>query len=285
MRPTRLAVLVVLLLVPGLLGANGDATTATTAAGLWAAESSASIHPGVRTYTQGAQCTANFVFEQTRTINGNNVREVFLGQAAHCSSKGGSTSTNGCETPTYPPGTPVEIEGASRVGTMVYNSWHTMQAVNERDGNTCAYNDFALVKLHPADHGKVNPTVPHWGGPTGIAATTDFGDQVFSYGRSGLRFGLQSEHRGTSLGTSRDGWTHQVYTVTPGIPGDSGSGFLDRSGRAFGVLSTLQAAPYAGSNGVSDIGRSLRYLRAKTSTWDGLVLARGTRGFDGGLLP
>ena len=35
------------------------------------------------------------------------------------------------------------------------------------------------------------------------------------------------------------GWSHDVYTVTPGIPGDSGSGFLDADGRAFGTLSTV----------------------------------------------
>ena len=33
---------------------------------------------------------------------------------------------------------------------MVYNSWITMQALGETDPDTCAFNDFALVRLDPA---------------------------------------------------------------------------------------------------------------------------------------
>ena len=41
-------------------------------------------------------------------------------------------------------------------------------SVGTTDANTCAYNDFALVKVNAADDGKVNPSIPFWGGPTGI---------------------------------------------------------------------------------------------------------------------
>src|ERR671929_20583 len=50
-------------------------------------------------------------------------------------------------------------------------------------------------------------------------------------------------------------------TATPGIPGDSGSAFIDARGRAFGILSTLQIAPLAGGNGVGDVSRELAYMR------------------------
>ncbi len=43
-----------------------------------------------------------------------------------------------------------------------------MQATRETNQDICAFNDFALVKLHPADVGKVNPSVPGFGGPTGV---------------------------------------------------------------------------------------------------------------------
>ena len=66
-----------------------------------------------------------------------------------------------------PIGTPVEVDGASKPGTLVYNSWLTMQAKGETDPDTCAYNDLALVKIDPADVGNVNPSVPGFGGPTG----------------------------------------------------------------------------------------------------------------------
>ena len=106
--------------------------------------------------------------------------------------------------------------------------------------------------------------MPTLGGPTALGQTTAALDTVYSYGNSSLRQGitLLSPKIGKSLGASGGGWTHLVYTVTPGIPGDSGSGFMDAQGRAFGVLSTLQLAPVAASNGVSDLPKALAYARA-----------------------
>ena len=40
-----------------------------------------------------------------------------------------------------------------------------------------------------------------------------------------------------------DGWSHGVYTLTPGVPGDSGSGFMTAGGKAVGTLSTFAIAP------------------------------------------
>src|SRR5919108_2674509 len=197
--------------------AAAQAPTAA-AAPTWAPAATAPIHPGVMTFTDGAQCTANFVFFDASNT-------VYIGQAAHCSGTGAATETNGCDSGSLPVGTPVEVDGASRPGTMVYNSWLTMQAKGERDANTCDYNDLALVKLDPADHGKVNPSVPFWGGPNAVGATTQLRDKVYSYGNSSLRGGVSqlSPKEGYSLGDDGGGWTHTVYTLTPGIPGDSGS--------------------------------------------------------------
>jgi hypothetical protein len=231
------------------------------------------VHPGVQTLTAGAQCTANFVFFDTSN--------VYIGQAAHCSGTGSSTQTNGCTSGSLPVGTPVEVAGASRPGTMVYNSWITMQAKGETNPDTCQFNDLALVRLDPADVGKVNPSVPFWGGPVGLnAGGTSLGNTVYSYGNSPLRAGISqlSPKRGTSLGDSGTGWSHDVFTVTPGIPGDSGSAFLDSSGRALGVLSTLQLAPVAGSNGVGDLRLELGYLAANGTV--NAQLASGTEPFN-----
>jgi len=180
-----------------------------------------------------------------------------------------------------PLGTKVEIEGASQPGTLVYSSWRTMQEVGETDENACEFNDFALVKIHPDDLDEVNPTIPFFGGPTGMTDSTQTGETVHSYGNSSLRLGADAlkPKEGKSLGQGGDGWTHDVYTATPGIPGDSGSAFIDADGKAFGVLSTVQLAPKAGSNGVSD----LSYSESKTS-FD-VTLAEGSEPFRGGLLP
>src|SRR3954447_8316783 len=113
-----------------------------------AASAAGEIHPGVQTFTQGAQCTSNFVFS-----DGAN---TYLGQAAHCSGTGTATDTDGCTSASLPVGTPVEVTGASRPGTLVYNSWITMQGKGEKDADTCAFNDLVLVKIDPADAGKVS---------------------------------------------------------------------------------------------------------------------------------
>jgi hypothetical protein len=243
----------------------------------WAPAATATIHPGVQTYTDGAQCTANFVYTDGTS--------VYLGQAAHCSGQGAATDTDGCTTKTLPEGTAVEVDGASQPGVMVYNSWARMQATPEKeDADTCAYNDLALIKLSDADVAKTNPSVPDFGGPTGVRTTElQLGDTVESYGNSSLRFGLTalSPKYGRSLGDDSGGWNHTVYTVTPGIPGDSGSGFLDDSGKAFGILSTVAIAPLAGSNGVGDLSRELAYAQAHG--FAGLSLVNGTEPFTGGI--
>lgn len=175
----------------------------------------------------------------------------------------------------------MEVDGASRPGTIVYSSWVAMQAAGETDTNACRFNDIALIKLDPADYGSVNPSIPFWGGPTGTATATRF----LSYGNSSLRLGVTalSPKEGASLGTAGGGWTHQVYTASPGIPGDSGSAFIDRQGRAFGVLSTLQIAPLAGTNGVSDLSRMIAYMESHGGP--DVTLALGTEAFRGPLLP
>ena len=244
----------------------------------WAPAATATIHPGVQTYTEGGQCTANFVFHDSTN--------VYIGQAAHCSSTGGSTDTNGCEAGSHPLGTLVQVGGASKPGTLAYNSWLAMQAQPETDADICAYNDFALVRLDPADTIRVNPTVPFWGGPNGInTAGTSLLQTVYSYGNSELRLGLTvlSPKTGISLGDGGRGWTHLVSTVTPGIPGDSGSAFLDSRGRALGVLSTLNLP--VPSNGVSDLSRALAYMRAHASGLSGVQLALGTGPFNPNQLP
>jgi len=226
------------------------------------------IHPGVMTHTNGAQCTANFIFR--------NGADTYIGQAAHCAGTGASTDTNGCTAASLPLGTPVTVDGASKPGTLVYSSWLTMQAVHETDPNACAYNDIGLVKLDPADVANVDPSVPFFGGPTGVASSTQgAGARVSSYGNSELRGGLSplSPKFGIVVQDSGGGWSHNVYTLTPGIPGDSGSAFLDSSGKALGVLSTLEFAPLVGSNNVSDLSHMIAY--AQSHGLGGLQLVTG----------
>jgi hypothetical protein len=261
------------LLVP-FVAASAPAGAAPT----WAPAATAAVHPGVQMFTDGAQCTANFVFTEGT--------DVYIGYAAHCAGTGAATDTDGCLATSLPLGTAVEVTGAAHPGTLVYSSWLTMQSLGEADADTCAYNDLGLVRLDPADVALVNPSIPHWGGPTGLNTTGNpAGASVYSYGNSELRLGITqlSPKTGVSLGTDGGGWTHPVYTVTPGIPGDSGSAFLDASGRATGVLSTLGLAPLPLSNNVGDLSREIAYAQAHGHA--GLALALGTQPFNPNQLP
>jgi len=274
------------LLSSGVLAAALSAAAPASAAPTWAPADTAQIHPGTMMYTEGAQCTANFVYTD-------GAGTVYVGYAAHCAGTGSSTDTNGCTTQSLPLGTKVTFnEGGSLIdegtqvgtGTLAYSSWDAMKKAGETDPNTCAYNDLALVKVDSADVGKVNPSVPFWGGPTGIDTDgTKAGDRVWTYGNSSLRAGLSplSPHTGISLGddAADGGWSHPLYTVTPGIPGDSGSGFMSAGGKAVGVLSTLGLAPLPASNNIGDLAKELAWAQANSGI-SGLKLENGTEPFN-----
>ena len=60
-------------------------------------------------YTDGAQCTANFVFTD-------GAGNIYVGYAAHCAGTGAATDTNGCDAGSLPLGTKVDfVEGGSLV--------------------------------------------------------------------------------------------------------------------------------------------------------------------------
>ena len=218
---------------------------------------SGAIHPGIQTFTAGSQCTANFVFYDAS--------DIYIGQAAHCAGTGGNTETNGCTAPHLGVGTPVDL-GTGHDGVLVYESWSVMQDANTPDtAPECFGNDFALIKVAEADEGNVNPAVPFFGGPVGIAPTAGLGigDMVYSFGNSGLRGGVEpvlAWKHGTVLAS--DEWIATLYTATPGIPGDSGSGFMDANGNAIGVLSTVAVLPFPASNNVVSLESDLAYRAA-----------------------
>jgi hypothetical protein len=258
--------------------APAAAPAATPAVPGWGPAASATIHPGIFTDTQGGHCTANFVYTDARG-------EVYLGQAAHCSGTGGATETDGCRAASLPLGTRVVLGDSGVTGTLAYNSWITMQRRGERNPDACTHNDLALVKIPAGAVGRVNPSVPVWGGPVGLDTDgTQRAEPVLSYGNSSLRGGMLSAKRGHSLGSVDHGWSHPVYTDSPGVPGDSGSAFLDGQGRAIGTLSTLAVAPLPLSNEVSDLAHELRYAQ-RHSGIPGLRLERGTEQFRGPASP
>lgn len=279
----RSRLFVALFAVLALLGAVAVAGPTAGAASTWTSESIATIKPGVQMLTKGAQCTANFVFKDK-------AGGVYVGYAAHCAGLGSSSDTNGCTTKSLPLGTSVQFvtggnlfSTGTTVGTgkLAYSSWRTMQRYHVTSTNRCAYNDFALVRVDAASVRKVNPTVPVWGGPSAIASTfLNAGAAIYTVGNSSLRTGTAAAKTGSVTARIGGGLAYEIRTSNPGIPGDSGSGFMDGSGRAAGVLSTLNVGlgltPV--SNTMGNLYSELVYAQ-KYSGITGLYLAKGTRAF------
>jgi hypothetical protein len=241
----------------------------------FAAADTATITPGVQMLTplsrrEAASCTAAFVF----TAQGLD----YLGYAAHCAAEDADPSRSGCEEEPLPLGSPVTIvgrDGTRSSGRLAYSSWRTMEERGETDQDLCALNDFALVALEPADLGRVNPSVPELGGPVGLDTDgTSEGERVFSYQPNNPGEALKE---GVSLGDSGEGRTHRVETAPAGNPGDSGSGYLDGNGTAFGVLSTQFSDPRS-TNGVADLAMAMSYASSYGDLGT-IGLVRGTEPF------
>ena len=284
MRSLRVLVVTALLVALATTSASAlpPAQSGQRAPGGWAPAAEAEITPGVQMVTGGAQCTGNFVFTDR-------AGRIYVGYAAHCAGLGEATDTDGCTARSLPLGTRVRFARGATLGTrgetvgrgrLVYSSWLSMQRLGTTGSRPCGYNDLALVRVDRKDRGSVNPSVPFWGGPVGVAgALPDEGARVYTWGQSSLRpTTTLSPKTGLSLGRSGGGWTFDTYTATPGVPGDSGSGYLDPVGRAVGVLSTVAIAPLAGSNGVGSLRRELRFARAHSGI-AGLRLVPGTEPF------
>jgi hypothetical protein len=264
-----------------LLGAWSAAPAAAKARPPHFGPDAVGIHPGVRTVTaKKTFCTANFVFYDA-------AGHLYLGQAAHCARAPEDThhgpSDSGCTFTSRPLGTPVTFEDSRVRGVLAYSSWLTMQRRHETDPAVCKDNDFALVRVPDFARNQVNPTMPLFGGPTGLNTTgTKAGDTVLGYGNSPTRKNMADvkPKQAVSAGDVDSGWAHLIYAHNPGIPGDSGGPYIDARGRALGSLSTLVINPAPGSNSLTDIAHALAYAQ-RWSGIKGLRLAIGTQKFQG----
>lgn len=238
----RALVLLALLAAPTALSLTADAPDANTS---WANPTATTIQPGVQVFTSGSQCTTNFVFTSPDNSS------VYIGLAAHC--------VDG-----LPIGTPATFN-VPGTGKLAYSSWRTMDDVGETNGRALAYNDFALIRIDDEWRHRVSPAMRHFGGPVAMADTTvdvKQGDKVLTYGNSGLRMGVEQSnwHEGYVLNEFRD-WHRDVWTATPGVFGDSGSGMMTSDGKAMGIVVTIS---YLGAtNGITMVDDAVDYARTK----------------------
>lgn len=227
---------------------------------LWPSLDSAVIRPGTRLYIEEhGRCTANFVFRG----KGRRAGKLYVGIAAHCVEQD--------------IGARVRLTNSAGpvVGAVAYSSWKEMnllrvecEVVFTCYGGGDPANDFALIEINADFADDVHPAMLHFGGPTGIVpfAEVEIGDKVVTYGNSPYRQGVDelNSREGYVAGKGPP-WSICVYTVTPGVFGDSGSGALLGDGRALGVVVTIYLLP-PGQNGVASLSAAMEF--AKSTGWE-----------------
>ena len=152
-----------------------------------------------------------------------------------------------------------------------------------RDAETCAYNDFALVKVAPRRRRQGQPerarssAAPPASTPTAPPRATGCSPTATPACAAGS---TRCRPRPASASVTR-----RRRLVAPGLhrdpracPATPGSGFLSAGGKAVGTLSTLGLAPLPLSNNIGDLGPGARLAKAHSGI-TGLRLALGTEPF------
>jgi len=241
-------------------------------------EMASGIRPGSQMFVSfpdgtTAGCTANFVWQDT-------AGDLYVGAAGHCFlPEGKHASENArrsgesdsdvydvsqlsvavCEDCTFGGATGLTVRGTTiTLGDVVY----ARQSLP--DGSAVGH-DFGLVRI-PDGAGAVDPSMPQFGGPTGVSAgAVPAGTPVNQYGAgvgNGEAFASQGSH-GVSQGDL--GSTESWYAAVRASPGDSGSPLQSTTvgaglegGVAAGILTHLTAAGTAGTT----IGRCRELIRS-----------------------
>jgi hypothetical protein len=226
------------------------------------------IGPGTQMVTAGRTCTAGFVLRDAR-------HRVFVGYAASCATRAGS-ATNPCRLRPLALGTRVRFADRGRTvghGTLRYSSLRALRHAGVTDAATCAANDFALVEVRGAARRRLDSSVPFWGGPSGLGSLPVAGSTVFGLAReSGAARTLP--RAGTVTSADRSAAT--VVTLLPSTRAARGSGFLDGSGQAVGILTRGSTS---GANTVISLADAVRYARHHGVA--GLRVVRGQERFSG----
>jgi hypothetical protein len=214
----------------------------------WAPLEKAIVRPGVPIYTPTGVCASNFLFVRPDNTS------VFLGTTANCVRD-------------LPVGGLVTIGGPEVLGFLVYSSWQTMEEDGEKDAYAREYNDFAVIKIDESYRDAVNPTMLHYGGPTGLAegAEAGLGARVKTYTNDTSQEGLVS-------GTAGE-WALLVHGVPPTLPGSMGRGALTPEGKALGIVVNLGVVPDPGANGVARLDSLMAYARDHAKLYMELVTA------------
>jgi hypothetical protein len=184
-------------------------------------------------------CTANFVFRKSSARG--------LGTAGHCGKVGQLVSAY-----VVPPPTSGKLPGLYVIGKIVISH------------NNGIGDDFAMIQIFSKFDSWVSPTMPVWGGPSGVYTGSQVGLPVKHFGH-GAVFGTGGTPRvGAALRwdiRSGNGFSWAGVST----PGDSGSGVLAVLGEAAGDLTHLAVDP--GGNIVGIAGTRMPKILRIASGW------------------
>lgn len=170
-------------------------------------------------------CTANFTFKKRGAWG--------LGTAGHCGETGRPVSAY-----VVPPPTSGKLPGLYVIGRI---------GVSHDNG---IGDDFAMIEVFPEFSSWMNPTMPVWGGPSGIYTGGQVGLPVKHFGH-GLVFGTGGTPRvGASLRWDIENGSGFSWAGAAS-PGDSGSGVLTALGESAGDLTHLVVDPQGNMVGVA----------------------------------
>ena len=257
----------------------GGASTAS-AEPTWAPAASATVHPGRHDVHRRRPVHRRTSSSPTAPTTSTSARPPTARAPA------AAPTPTAASTQSLPNGTPVEVTGASQPGTLVYNSWNAMQQAGETDADTCAYNDFALIKLNAADaRARSTRRCRRSAARPRIGQTTATLDDVYSYGNSSLRQGITCSRPSAARASAPRAAAGRTSS-TPSrraSPATPARGFMDATRAARSASSPRSSSPrWPASNGVSDLPEGARLQRAHGGP--DVTLANGTEPFTGSII-
>ncbi len=267
-----------------LCGVLVVAAVPPSVASAWAPAGQATVHPGVQVFTEGAQCTVQLRLRGRR-------RRSTSARPRTAREPAGRPKPTAAAAARCRSARPVE-------GDRRQQTRHArLQLVADDAGKRRDRSRHLRLQRPRADRGstrptsaKVNPSVPGFGGPTGVGTVGGLGSTVYSYGNSELRGGITklSPKQGVVVQNEGGGWSHNVVTLTPGHPRRLGQRLPQRVGRrvrraqhpAAGAARRLQrrrrpgqgARLHASPRGFTGLAAGAGHRAVQSRTWPEAIL-------------
>lgn len=167
-------------------------------------------------------CTANFVWTDGA--------QQYLGSAGHCFLPDGATSTHGPDSDFNPAGVSVRVCVANclaggLLGGVIQGTYVNLGSVvyaRQHVGGVGIGNDFGLAEIPAALAAQVRPSMPVWGGPTGVVGAQQSALKPVCHYGNGRYVGelfVTKARAGVSFGGDFKQWTARILING----GDSGS--------------------------------------------------------------